>query len=356
MKEIILEKPCLVTGGCGFVGRNLVRRLIKSANKGDIVVIDDLSTGRQPEEWLNIKHSKNVFSDNEIIYYLDNGKKMFFIKEDFLNVLFNDNRKYTSFFRDINYFQYAYHFAAIVGGRLKIDGDPISVAKDLSLDAQFFNWAVKNNKMKCLYPSSSAAYPVDLQSEENCLELEEHMIEFGHSLGQPDMTYGWSKLTGEYLAQIASKYYGLSVVCVRPFSGYGEDQELSYPIPAITLRAVNMENPIEVWGTGRQGRDFVHIDDAINLIEIAIDKISDGRAYNISNGKLISFIEIIEIVTRLAGYRPTIKQLLDKPVGVHARYGSYEKAKNELGWIPIIPIEEGLSRVFNYLSIKNEKK
>lgn len=354
MREITLNNPSLVTGGCGFVGRNLVRKLLKSQTKGDIVIVDDLSTGRMPEEWISVNYEKLSISDNTSIYNLINDKKVVFIKDDFLNVLFETNTFFSSFFQDSNFFKYAYHFAAIVGGRLKIDGDPISVAKDLSLDAQFFNWAVKNLQMRCLYPSSSAAYPVDLQSEGNALELKESMIEFGHSLGQPDMTYGWSKLTGEYLAQIAAKHYGLPVVCIRPFSGYGEDQELSYPVPAITNRAVNKEDPFEVWGTGKQGRDFIHIEDAIDLIEIAVDKISDGRAYNISSGKILTFIEIINIVTGFAGYEPKIKRLLDKPVGVHARYGSYKKANTELGWFPKITVEEGLKRVFDHLS--NKKK
>ena len=102
------------------------------------------------------------------------------------------------------------------------------------------------------------------------MALAESDIDFsGGKLGQPDMTYGWSKLTGEYLARIAAEYYDLSVACVRPFSGYGEDQDLSYPIPAIAARAAGQETPFEVWGTGKQGRDFVHIEDCIEAMIIS---------------------------------------------------------------------------------------
>jgi len=80
------------------------------------------------------------------------------------------------------------------------------------------------------------------------------MIDFtSGELGQPDMTYGWSKLTGEYLSCLAAKQYGVHIACVRPFSGYGEDQDLSYPVPAIAYRVARGDDPVAVWGTGEQG-------------------------------------------------------------------------------------------------------
>jgi nucleoside-diphosphate-sugar epimerase len=165
-------------------------------------------------------------------------------------------------------------------------------------------------------------------------------------MGQPDMTYGWSKLTGEFLAQVAARHYDVSVACVRPFSGYGEDQDLSYPVPAIAARAARGEDPFEVWGSGHQGRDFVHIDDCIDLIILATDNISDGSAVNIGSGKLTSFRELITLFTGFAGYEPKIKALLDKPVGVHSRYCKIDLAKKKLGWQPKVSLEEGMRRVY----------
>ena len=166
-------------------------------------------------------------------------------------------------------------------------------------------------------------------------------------MGQPDMTYGWSKLTGEYLASIAAKYYDVSVTCIRPFSGYGEDQDLSYPVPAIARRAALKENPFEVWGTGKQGRDFVHIEDVMDCTLHAMDHIKDGRAINIGSGKLTSFLDLIKVFTSFAGYNPEIKTLLDKPVGVHSRYAKMDYVNNELGWKPKLSLEEGMRRVYD---------
>ncbi len=201
------------------------------------------------------------------------------------------------------------------------------------------------------YPSSSAAYPVDLQTESDAIALSESDIDFKR-MGQPDMTYGWSKLTGEYLASIAAEYYGISITCIRPFSGYGEDQDLSYPVPAIARRAALKENPFEVWGSGKQGRDFVHIDDVMDCTLLAMDHITDGSAINIGSVKLTSFLDLISVFTSFAGYSPDIKALLDKPVGVHSRYGNMDYVSEKLGWKPKISVEEGMRRVYD-VAVKN---
>jgi nucleoside-diphosphate-sugar epimerase len=137
------------------------------------------------------------------------------------------------------------------------------------------------------------------------------------------------------------------VVCIRPFSGYGEDQDLSYPVPAIAARAAKMEDPFEVWGSGKQGRDFVHIDDVLDLIFVLMDHVSDGSAYNIGSGKLTSFLELIGLFTKFAGYTPEIKPLLDKPVGVHSRYCDMSLVEEKFGWKARISLEEGMKRVYD---------
>ena len=337
-------KTHLVSGGAGFVGRNMVNRLYESTDDR-IVFIDDLSVGIHPSKWLDVDLNRKV-KDIEIY---GEGERLVFIQDDFRNflrkVILNGQFLKDDYDIPVTEFADVFHFAAIVGGRAKIDGDPMMVALDLSIDAEFFYWICKQQPERVLYPSSSAAYPVDLQTDTNAIALKESDIDFT-KMGQPDMTYGWSKLTGEYLAHIAAKYYGVKVTCIRPFSGYGEDQDLTYPIPAIAARAANKENPFEVWGSGKQGRDFVHIDDVLDCTLLAMDHITDGTAINIGMGKLTSFLEIIDVFTDFAGYKPTIKPLLDKPVGVHSRYCNMDFVKEKLGWEAKISIEEGMRRVY----------
>lgn len=343
----------LVSGGCGFVGRNLVKRLYNTS-KDTIVFVDDLSVGQHPSKWIGALGQKEAFVVGDAEVYGD-GRLIFF-NMDFRVFLRNlsGDEDYVARTCDLDSFKFndVFHFAAIVGGRAKIDGDPMMVALDLAIDAEFFYWVCQYKPDRVMFPSSSAAYPVDMQTEDKVIALKESDINFDGSLGQPDMTYGWSKLTGEYLAQIAAKYYGISVACVRPFSGYGEDQDLTYPVPAIAARAAAKEDPFEVWGSGKQGRDFVHIDDCIDAILMAMDKISDGSAINIGMGKLTSFLEIIKLFTEFAGYEPKIKPLLDKPVGVHARHSDMSYVKNKFGWEPKISVREGMRRVYD-AAVKN---
>jgi UDP-glucose 4-epimerase len=335
----------LISGACGFVGRNMVKRLYRTT-QDKLFIVDDLSIGTHPSTWMEYSGSKMI-QDLEVI---GEDERIYFWKGDFRDLLFsfrmNPRHIQEAYGIEFDKFADVFHFAAIVGGRLKIEGDPMAVALDLSIDAEFFYWACQHKPERVLYPSSSAAYPISLQSPTGAIALSEADIDFTKNLGVPDMTYGWSKLTGEFLAQIAAKHYGVSVACIRPFSGYGEDQNLSYPVPAIAARAARKENPFEVWGSGKQGRDFVHIDDVLDLIFILMDKVSDGTAYNIGSGKLTSFLDLIGVFTRIAGYSPEIKPLLDKPVGVHSRYCDMSLVKEKFGWMPKISVEEGMRRVY----------
>lgn len=339
-----MQKVHLVSGGCGFVGRNMVKRLFNKT-QDKVIFIDDLSVGTHPSTWLAAPQGRSMGNAT----FFGEDERLLFIQDDFRNVLrglHDAPAFFAPFGWEVEKLSDVFHFAAIVGGRAKIDGDPMMVALDLSIDAEFFYWICRHKPERVLYPSSSAAYPVDLQTESDAIALHESDINFDR-MGKPDMTYGWSKLTGEYLAQIAAQYYGVKVTCIRPFSGYGEDQDLSYPIPAIAARAARKEDPFEVWGSGNQGRDFVHIDDVLDCVEVAMGKIHDGSAINIGMGRLSSFREIIEIFCGFAGYKPSIKALLDKPVGVHSRYCNMDYVKEKLGWEAQISLEAGLKRVYD---------
>ncbi len=115
-----------------------------------------------------------------------------------------------------------------------------------------FRWAVRTAQPRVVYFSSSAAYPLYLQTERDFVlsnsgvrrdlgspirRLAEADLTFEPFVGLPDMVYGWSKITGEMLAGYA-RAEGVKVHVFRPFSGYGDDQDLCYPFPAFVGRAV----------------------------------------------------------------------------------------------------------------------
>jgi len=295
-------KKVLITGGAGFVGRRFCRRFLEAGDEVHCVdSLVPLTGGIHPGlAW-------PLFDPRDY-------KNFHFVYEDC--------RTYFGRAQATD-FDYVFHLAAVVGGRLMIDQNPLAVADDLAIDAAYWQWAAATRPRKTVFFSSSAAYPVSLQRPEGYVLLQEDMISFESEIGVPDMTYGWAKLTGEYLARIAHRKYGLNSVVYRPFSGYGEDQDETYPFPAICRRALREAGNRElmVWGSGKQMRDFIHIEDCVDGVLATMDRIDNGDALNLSTGRFTSFAELAVLIARTVGYEPAVVALCDKPEGVFARCG-----------------------------------
>ena len=333
----------VVWGGGGLGGRHLVKTLLERGAR-IIWIIDDLSTGRPPREWLSDAWKRKTEKTLDI--YRKNGREITFVKEDALTFFYAQAKGTHSL--KLPDFGDVFHLASIVGGRALIEGDPILIATDLGIDAVFFLWLTRRQEKvgRVLYASSSASYPIKLQGKDGALALQEKHLDFSSGyVGVPDLTYGWSKLTGEFLAKLAHEKYGVHIACVRPFSGYGEDQDLTYPTPSIALRVARGDDPIEVWGTGKQGRDFVHIDDCTDAFFAILDKVNDGSGINIGTGTATSFIALIEEMLKIEGRAGRVKPLVDKPIGVETRYADTSNLFKRVGWRPKISLQEGLKRV-----------
>jgi nucleoside-diphosphate-sugar epimerase len=233
-------------------------------------------------------------------------------------------------------FDLVIHLAAIVGGRLKIEGDPLSVATDLSIDAEMFNWALRTNQKRIVYFSSSAAYPIEYQGDLSVWKLKESDIDLT-AIKNPDLTYGWAKLTGEYLAQFANEA-GIKTYVFRPFSGYGSDQDLDYPFPSFIDRAKRRLDPFQIWGDGNQVRDFIHISDVVRAVMAAVDQ-DYLEPLNLGFGRATSFNELAHLVTAEAGYKPIFEHI-DNPIGVSYRVADVTNMLKV--YKPRISLEEGI--------------
>jgi GDP-L-fucose synthase len=161
-------RKILITGGAGFVGRHFVRHFLE--NGDEVHVVDNVAPftgGIDP-----------------------NAGWPLFEPRDFSTFKFfhEDCRYYFKRVRDTDY-DYAVHLAAMVGGRAMIENKPIAVADDLSIDAEYWQWATGAKPEKTLCFSSSAAYPIKYQREKDYVLLREDMIAFDDDIGMPDMSY-----------------------------------------------------------------------------------------------------------------------------------------------------------------------
>lgn len=316
----------LLTGGAGFVGRHFALKFLES-DDNEVLIVDSLYSGLPVDKWFKQPRYR-----------------------DRLRIRQEDVRQW---FRKPHAkpddFDLIVHCAAIVGGRLNIDGDPLAVATDLSIDAEMFNWIVRAKfKPKLIYFSSSAVYPLELQTREKHLALAEPFVNFETTrISRPDQSYGWAKLSGEYLAKIAAEKYGLDVKIFRPFGGYGEDQDMNYPFPSIIKRIIEKQNAIIVWGSGDQARDFVHIDDVVECVLSTMNRLKPGETLNIGTGRGVSFRELAEMACNLLGHKADIVNDSTKPEGVFARVA--DSYKMEQMFTPKVTLEQGIMRVAQHL-------
>lgn len=317
----------LVTGGCGFVGRHLISRLLIEGL--DVTCVDSLVPGtgaRHPDLWNHFPGGRFSFSEEDC----------------------------RSFFtRPPEHFDYVFHLAALVGGRVTLETRALDVAEDLAVDAEFWKWAATAKPGCIVFFSSSAAYPVSLQTVANQRLLSEDMISFEGTMGLPDLSYGWAKLSGEYLMKLYVERYGGRAIAYRPFSGYGEDQDLAYPFPSICRRlmAERGAEEVYVWGSGRQRRDFIHISDCIDFIWQTKELLPDGASLNLSTGAATSFIELAETISGQIGWSPRVVGRSAWPEGVFFRCGD-TALQRSYGLVPRISLEEGIARMLQYLRLE----
>ena len=234
------------------------------------------------------------------------------------------------------------HLAAIVGEHVTIEGDPIPVATDLSIDAEVFNWAVRTGQPGVVYHSSSAAYAILLQRPGSTHLLQESDIDLT-KIANPDFTYGWAKLTGEMLAEHAERQ-GVRTHVFRPFSGYGEDQDLATtPSPPLSSGWSTGRTRSTCGATGARVGDFIHVDDVVSATMTAVEYDVAGPV-NLGWGIPIRFNDLAETMFKVSGRLPSegIRHHTDKPVGVH--YRCSDNTKLLPFYQPKISLEDGIAR------------
>jgi len=221
------------------------------------------------------------------------------------------------------------HFAAYVGGRKGIDNNLYRITKNIELDRQVIQWA-ETHVDRMIYPSSCAAYPKALQTQQGT-PMHESMMG-----GETFDMYGMSKLAAECMLKFAKVKNHI----IRPFTIYGPGQSMDYPLPAIIQRAKHGD--CSVWGSGTQVRDWVHIDDALRVFEYLAHR-DEPIVLNIGTGIPLTFKEVAQIIYKEVhgDYSLNLKTQSNEPEGAGYRYADITLLKS-LGLEPKIGLAEGI--------------
>lgn len=322
------KKKVLVTGGASFIGSNLVDKLLDLG--AQVRVVDDLSSGKKE----NIKdHLKK--------------KSIEFKKADL--------REPGVARKTVKGMDIVIHLAGDHGGRGYIDLHQAGPASNLFLDGAVFWEALKNGVEKIVFASSGCVYPKYLQkNHKKKIFLSEDLVKPPYDA---DNIYGWAKLMAELTLKAYRNEYGLKAASCRFFTVYGPRGKEDHAVLAIIAKAFIRQDPFEVWGNGKQIRNWTYVDDIINGVILAAEKLDDGTAINLGTMERIRVIDAVKEVLRYTGHKAEIKLLPHMPTGPMNRVADNSLAEKLLGWEPKVKFMDGLRRTIDwYFSTKNRSE
>jgi GDP-L-fucose synthase len=160
--------------------------------------------------------------------------------------------------------------------------------------------------------------------------------------------YGWMRRYLERISEFVASKSDMKIALVRPSAVYGRwdnfDPATSHVIPALIRRAVEKQDPYEVWGTGEEVRDFLHIADLACGCLLMLEKHAACDPVNLGYGRAVTIKEVVHIILKAAGHeQATVKFDPSKPSTIPFRMVDTSKARRVLGFEPQMSLEEGLT-------------
>jgi len=313
------DKSVLVTGGASFIGSHLVDKLVDLGAR--VRVVDNLSSGK-------VENLKNHL-DKETIEFVQ-----------------TDLRELKAARLAMKNVQVVFHLAASHGGRGYITRHPADCAANLALDGVVFVAACEANIEKVIYASSGCVYPPHLQEDTSqTVFLREDMVGPPY---QTDGMYGWVKLMGEFALRAYYEQYGLRSAICRYFTVYGPRATESHALIAMIARAFVQQNPVAVWGTGQQVRNWTYVSDIVSGTILAAEKIEDATAVNLGTMEGVRVRDAIEQILRYVGHNAPLVFLPEMPTGPYNRVADAGLALKLLGWVPQVDFTTGLTNTIDW--------
>jgi GDP-L-fucose synthase len=313
-------KKVLVTGGTGLIGSHLVELLLE---RGAIV--------------RTVVHSRSPP-----------------IKMKNVEAVQVDLTRWNGCVKAVKDAEYVFHLAGFVGGVGRNVAHPAGMfTPNMLMNTQMLEVARLENVERYLFTSSACIYPGNL----------EYFVEdkgWDAPPAQSNASYGWVKRMGEFQAQAYSEEYGMKIAIVRPTNAYGPrdnfDLETSHVIPALIRKAVGRQDPFVIWGTGESTRDLIHAKDIARGMLLALEKYAVADPINLATGRSIKIKDLAHLILKLSGYE-NAKVILDRnsPTGQRVRRVSTAKAKEKIGFVTQISLEEGLKETISWYRTQQMK-
>lgn len=327
----------LVTGGCGMIGSTLVKKLVKEGY--EVFVIDNLWRGKL--SYLNDESGNPVINIDTHFYNIDLS-----VSGQCDRIIFNVD--------------YIFHLADVVAGIDYVFNNQGDLFRqNILINSNVIHSCRKAGAKRIkgfIYVGTACSFPLTRQNTINATPLKEDEL----YPAMPESAYGWSKLIGQIETDFMEKELGIPCCVLMFHNVYGSPcdfGERSQVIPALIRKAINYpKEDFIVWGSGKQGRAFIHVDDIVEALYLALKKGWGQSPIQIGPSLCTSIQDIAEMIVKISGKEIDIKYDITRPEGDKARCADYSKAKEILGWSPKISLLEGLEKEYNWIynQIKNE--
>ncbi|MCM2325588.1 MAG: NAD-dependent epimerase/dehydratase family protein [Candidatus Woesearchaeota archaeon] len=298
----------LVTGGAGFIGSNLIARLIKE--KEDAICLDDFN------DYYSVENKRRNVK----------GLKCKIIEADI-----RDKERLLKVFQE-NKITKIVHLAARAGVRPSLENPGLYFDVNINGTINLLEMARQFNIDSFIFASSSSVYGNGkIPSSET--DLTESQIS----------PYAVTKKVGELICQQYSHQYNLNITCLRFFTVYGENGRPDMA-PFKFYDAIANDRPITMFGDGNTKRDYTYIGDIVDGIVRAIDKNYRFEIFNLGNGNPVILKDFIQVIEKAAGKKAIILRKEMQKGDVDATFADVSKARKMLGYQPKTDVTEGMKR------------
>lgn len=245
---------------------------------------------------------------------------------------------------------YVFMCAAKVGGIKANDKYRADfIFENLTIQNHVIEFSRKFNVKKLMFLGSSCIYPRMAPQP-----IKEDSL-LGGYLEQTNEPYAIAKIAGIKMIESYRKQHGCDFISLMPCNLYGPydnfNMENGHVIPSLMMKMINYDS-INVWGSGKAMREFMHVDDLAKAMVYFMENYSDDRILNIGTGREYQISELIEIMAEVIGYSGKIIYDRTMPDGVMRKVLDSSRA-NDLGWKAEIDIYKGLDDTFQWLSLNH---